>query len=103
MKDSSSERHCELMAVSVTITVSEQSAQRLRQKSEPDRKRRRTTEETPLFLGRQIRDALQIKRDRFLERTEDLLEGVALDRDVEIEADRLPIAIPAFGVAAQGP
>jgi hypothetical protein len=26
-----------------------------------------------------------------------------LNRDVEIEADRLPIAVPAFGVAAQIP
>jgi hypothetical protein len=53
------------------------------------------------FLGRQIRDALEIEGGRSLERLEHLLEGAALDRDVEIETERLPVAVPAFRVAAQ--
>lgn len=58
-------------------------------------------EQSPLFPWRQVSDRLKVQRDRFLERTEDLLEGTTLDRNVEVEADRLPIAVAAFGVAAQ--
>ena len=89
------------MALSVTITVGEQPPQRMSQEFQLDRKRCRTMEQSTLFLRRQIRHTFQVQRDRFLERLEYLLEGAALDCNVEIEADRLPIAIPAFSVAAQ--
>ena len=57
-------------------------------------------EQSPSLMWRQIRDTFQIKRNRILERGEHLLEGAALDRDVEVETDRFPIAIATFGVAA---
>ena len=101
MSASSGQRHRKLMASSVAITVREQPAQRMGQELEPDRERSRAMEQSALFLWRQVRDTCEIQRNRLLERAEHLFEGAALDRYVEIEADRLPLAIPAFGIAAQ--
>jgi predicted RNA binding protein YcfA (HicA-like mRNA interferase family) len=101
MRASSGERHGELMVLSVAVTVREQSAQYVRQELEPNRQRSLTMEQGASFMWRQVRDALKIEENRFLERTEDLLEGATLDRDVEVEADRLPIAVATFGIAAQ--
>jgi hypothetical protein len=41
MKASSRERHCELMALSVAITVCEQSARRVREELQSDHERHR--------------------------------------------------------------
>ena len=101
MRASSGKRHGELMALSVAITVGEQAAQGMGEKLQPDRERCRTVEQTAPFVRREIVDAFEVKQNRFPEGTEDLLERPPLDRDVEIEADCLPIAVPAFGVAAQ--
>ena len=87
------------MALSVTLSVCEHRAQRMGQELEPDRQRCRTKQESTA-IGRQIRDAFQVKGNCLLERGEHLLEGAALDRDVEVETDRFPIAIATFGVAA---
>jgi hypothetical protein len=50
-------------------------------------------EQSLLFLWRQIRHALKIEGNCFLERTEYFFEGAALNRDVELEADCLPGAV----------
>ena len=90
MRASGGKRHRELMALSVAITACEQAAQRMGQELEPDRERSWTMQQGLPFLRRQVCDASEVKRDRFPERTEYLLERAALDGDVEIEANRLP-------------
>jgi hypothetical protein len=101
MKASGGERHRELMVLSVAVTVGEQPTQRMGQELEPDRERSWAMEQGLSFLRRQIDKGLEVKGNRLLKRTEDVLEGAALDRDVEIETDRFPIAVPALGVAVQ--
>jgi hypothetical protein len=71
------------------------------QELEPDREWCWAMEQSASFLGWQIRDALKVERNRFLEGAEHLFEGTALDGDIEVEADRLPITVLAFGVAMQ--
>jgi len=59
-------------------------------------------EEGRPLVRREFGDALKIKRDRRLERTEDVLERTTLYGNVEVEADRLPVAIASLGIATQG-
>jgi hypothetical protein len=68
---------------------------------QPDWQWCRTVEQITSLLGRQAGDGFEVKRNRLLEGSENLLERAALDRDVEIEADRLPLAVATFGIAAQ--
>jgi hypothetical protein len=89
------------MALSVAITVCEQSAQSMRQELEPNWERSWAMEQGLSFLRRQVCNTLEVKGNRSLQRTEYLLERAALDRDVEIEADRLPITVAAFGIAPE--
>jgi hypothetical protein len=72
------------------------------QEFEFDGERSGAMEQGLLFVGWQIRDPFQVEGNRVVKRSKHLLERAALDRDVEIEADRLPIAAPAFGVAVKG-
>ena len=58
-------------------------------------------EQSSSFLWRQVSDSLEVQRDRFTQRAEHFLQRAALDREVEMEADRLPVAIPTFSIAAQ--
>jgi hypothetical protein len=71
------------------------------QELEPDLERCRRVEQVASFLRRQLRYACEVKGNPFLERAEDLFERPALDRDVEIEADRLPIAVATLSIATQ--
>ena len=101
MRASSDQGQGELMALSVAVTAGEQSARRLRQELQPDQERHRAIEKGWSFLWRQIGNGLEIQRDGLLEPVEYLLKGSALDRNVELEAGRLPIAVQAPGVAMQ--
>jgi hypothetical protein len=98
---SGGQRHRELMPLSVASTAVEQSTKRVSEELQSDIERRRTIEQGSPLLRRQIRNGLEVQRNRLLKGGENLLEGVALNRDIEIEADRLPVAITAFGVAAK--
>ena len=89
------------MAPSGAVSAEEQSARRLRQVLQPDQERHRPMEKGWSFLWRQIGDRLEIQRDRFLELVEYLLKRSTLNRNVDVEADRLPIAVPASGEAMQ--
>jgi hypothetical protein len=89
------------MALSVAVIAKEQSARRLRQELQPDQERHRPMKKAWSFLWRQIGDGLEIQRDRLLKPAEYLVKGSALDRNVEIEAERLPITVPALGAAMQ--
>lgn len=54
--------------------------------------------EVRAFLRRQLADAFQIKSNRLIEGVVDLGEGTSLNGNVEVEANRLPLVITAFGV-----
>ena len=93
--------HGELMPVSV-VAAREQPADHVQDESQPNRKRHPATEEGRLLVGWKIGDGLEIERNRFLQRTEHLLERPTLHGDIEVEADRLPVAISPLGIAMQG-
>lgn len=54
------------MALSVAATLREQSAKRMGQELEPYQQRSGTVEQGALFLGRQVRGALKVERNRLL-------------------------------------
>jgi hypothetical protein len=89
------------MALSVGVTACEHSACRVREELQPDKKRHRPAEKGRLLVCREIGDGLEVQRDRFLERAENLLEGAPLHRDVEVEANGFPIAVSPFGIAVK--
>jgi hypothetical protein len=99
MIGSSGQRHRELVSLMVTIAIPEQSPHGMDQEPEPHEDRCPPMEQRSSLFWPQIRNGLEIERDCFLQGREDLLERPSLHRDVEIEADRLPLTIPAFGVA----
>ena len=101
MIESRGERHGELMSLAVTVTVAEQSSHRMQNEFESNRQRRVPVEQRSPFFRTQIGNSLKVDRDRVPQGREDLLERPSLHRDVEIEADRLPLTIPAFGVAVE--
>ncbi len=63
--------------------------------------RRTATKEDCPFFGRQIGNSHQIHLNGSGERGLGLVEGKALNRDVEIDAERLPICSTAIGVASK--
>jgi len=89
------------MPLSVASTAAEQSTKRVSQELQPDIQWRRPIEQGRPLLRRQIRDGLKVQRDCLPKEGENLIERAALNRDIEVEADRLPVAIAAFGVAAK--
>jgi hypothetical protein len=101
MRASSGKRHRELMVLSVAVTVRQQSTQCMSQEFEPDWKWCRTVEQVGSFVWRQVRNAFEVKRDRILEGAGNLLERCALNRDVEVQADRFPVSVATLGIAAQ--
>jgi hypothetical protein len=89
-----------MVSLMVAIVVT---AHGMSDKFKPNGQGRIASEQRSLLLQREVRHGLQIERDGFLKGAEHLFEPVSLDRDVEIEADRLPIAIPALRVAVERP
>jgi hypothetical protein len=101
MIESRGKRHGELMSLAVTVAVAEQSSYRMQNEFESNGLRRVSVEQRSPLFRTQIGNGLEIERDRVPQGREDLLERPSLDGNVEVEADRLPLAIPAFGVAME--
>ena len=89
------------MTLSVPDIAREQSARRVRQELQSDDERHRTVKKGRLLVPREIGDRLKIQRDRFLQRSEHLLEGASLHRNVEVEANGFPVVVSAFGIAVK--
>ena len=96
---STGERYGELMSLLGATVVAEQSTHRMSQELEPNGQWCASMKQGPPFFWWQIRDGLEIERNGLLQGREDLPERASLNGDVEVEADRLPLTIPAFGVA----
>jgi hypothetical protein len=101
MIGSSRQQHRELVSLISAIMIAKQPPDGMSQELEPNGKGRAPMEQKSSVFWPQIRNGLQIERDRFLQGCEDLLERPSLHRDVEIEADRLPLTHPAFGIAME--
>jgi hypothetical protein len=96
---SSGERHRELMSLILAIVIAEQPSDGMSQELEPYEERCASMEQSLPFSWLKVRNSLEIERDRLLQGSEHFFEGPSLHRDIKIEADRLPLTVPAFGVA----
>jgi hypothetical protein len=101
MIGSSGKRHRELVSLAVAIMVAKQSSHRMRKEFEPNGQGGAPGEQRSSFFWLQVRNGLEIERNCFLQGCEDFFERPSLHSDVKIEADRLPLTIPAFGVAME--
>lgn len=101
MRGSSGKRHRELVSLAFVVAIAEQSPHGMGQELESNEKRGAAVEQGSPCFRPQVGNGLKIEGNGFLQGRENLLEGPSLDSDVEIEADRLPFAIPAFGVAME--
>ena len=81
------------MVISVVVAIAKQPPHGLAQEFQANRKWRGPPKQTGAFRFRQVADGLEVQRDGLVQETEYLLERFTLNRDVEIEADCLPIAI----------
>jgi hypothetical protein len=91
--------HGELVSLYVVGVGRKQPSRRMREEFQPDREGRRALKQRRLFLQRQIGDGLEVQRDRFPKGRKRLVKGPTLNRYIEVETDRLPAFVPAFGVA----
>ena len=99
MIGSSGDRHRELVSLVLAIVIAEQPSDGMSQELEPYEERCAPMEQSLPFSWLKVRNSLEIERDRLLQGSEHFLEGPTLHRDIEIEADGLPLTVPAFGVA----
>lgn len=89
------------MPLLLSITTGEQVTQSMAEKLDPDRKWGGSLCQGAAFVRSKISDRLSVQSDGLLERREYVLERSALDGDVEVDADRLPLTIVAFSIATK--
>ncbi len=93
----------EVMTTLLFIAPHKQAAKHIGQELRPYEKWRGSVEQMTSLLFRKIRDRGQVELDRVIQGMKNVLKGSALDRNIQIQADRFPIALSPFRIASQDP